>query len=165
MNTKAGLLVGSSLLLAACASAPPPSGPAANAVMRPATGSQVHGNVTFTEVGNVIRVNAEIAALSSGLNTLRIHEKGDCSKPDASSAGVLEREIGPLPQDEYGKAVSTYTISGATARSVFDSPKAQFSLTSMSGVTAYCNSPMVESRVSTPSSESARRHRGDKRVM
>src|SRR5271165_3625814 len=66
-----------SLLVAACASAPAPSGPSANAVMRPATGSQVHGNVTFTEIGNAVRVDAEIAALTAGLNTLRIHEKGD----------------------------------------------------------------------------------------
>ena len=103
-----------SLLVAACASTPPPSGPSAGAVMRPATGSQVHGNVTFAEVGNAVRVTAEIAALSSGLNTLRIHEKGDCSKPDGSSAGVLEREIGPLIPDEFGKAVATFTITGTS---------------------------------------------------
>ena len=116
MKTKL-IVTACSLLLAACASAPP-AGPSANAVMRPATGSQVHGSVTFTEAGNAVRVNAELAALTSGLNTLRIHEKGDCSKPDASSAGVLEREIGPLMPDEYGKAVASYTITGtAVAKS------------------------------------------------
>ena len=106
------------LLLAACASTSTstsqPTGPSANAVMRPASGSQVHGSVTLAETGNAVRVNTELAGLPSGLITLRIHEKGDCSKPDASSTGIFEREIGPLQPDEYGKAVVAYTITGTT---------------------------------------------------
>ena len=100
------------LLLAACASTSTstsqPTGPSANAVMRPASGSQVHGSVTLAETGNAVRVNTELAGLPSGLITLRIHEKGDCSKPDASSTGIFEREIGPLQPDEYGKAAQFY---------------------------------------------------------
>lgn len=82
--------------------------------MRPASGSQVHGNVTLAETGNAVRINAELAAVPSGLVTLRIYEKGDCSAADAASAGIFEREIGPLQPDEYGKAVATYSITGTT---------------------------------------------------
>lgn len=106
--------ISGTLLLAACASAPQPTGPSATAVMRPASGSQVHGSVTLAETGNAVRVNSELAALPTGLITLRIYEKGDCSAADAASAGVFEREIGPLQPDEYGKAVAAYTITGTT---------------------------------------------------
>ena len=102
------------LLLTACAATPQATGPSANAVMRPASGSQVHGDITLTETGNAVRVKAELAALPAGLITLRVYEKGDCSAADAASAGVFERELGPLQPDEYGKAVATYTITGTS---------------------------------------------------
>ena len=106
-------LAACTLLLSACATMET-DGPNAIAVMRPASGSQVHGEVKFTQVGARVRVNAEIAGLSPGLHGFHIHEKGDCSKPDGSSAGVLEREIGPLIPDEFGKAVATFTITGTS---------------------------------------------------
>lgn len=101
-------------LLAACASAPEPTAPATSVVMRPASGSQVHGSVTLATAGNAVRVNTELAALPVGLVTLRIYEKGDCSAADAASAGTFERELGPLQPDEYGKAVAAYTITGTS---------------------------------------------------
>lgn len=108
-------VISCTLLLAGCVATPQATGPSANAVMRPASGSQVHGNVSLAETGNTVRVNAELAALpTSGLVTLRIYEKGDCSAADAASAGVFERELGPLQADEYGKAVAAYTVSGTS---------------------------------------------------
>lgn len=112
MKTSFGLVC--ALLLAACATTQQATGPSANAVMRPASGSQVHGDVTLTEIGSAVRINAELAALPAGLVTLRIHEKGDCSAADAASAGVLERELGPLQPDEYGKSIGSYTITGTS---------------------------------------------------
>ena len=97
---KASFGLGCALLLAACATTPEATGPSASAVMRPASGSQVHGDVTLSQTGNAVRIKAELAALPTGLVTLRIHEKGDCSAADAASAGVLERELGPLQPDE-----------------------------------------------------------------
>ena len=116
------------LLLSACATMEP-DGPAATAVVRPASGSQVHGSVKFTQVGNRVRVNAEIAALSPGLHGFHIHEKGDCSKPDGTSAGAhfnphgkkhggpesAERhggDLGNLKADEYGKATLSLMLDG-----------------------------------------------------
>jgi Cu-Zn family superoxide dismutase len=107
-------IVSCALLLTACAATPQATGPSANAVMRPASGSQVHGDITLTETGNAVRVKAELAALPAGLITLRVYEKGDCSAADAASAGAFERELGPLQPDEYGKAVATYTMTGTS---------------------------------------------------
>jgi Cu-Zn family superoxide dismutase len=61
----------------------------ARASMHPTEGSAVTGSVTFTEVGDgAIEVTAEISGLSpNGVHAIHIHEKGDCSAPDASSAG------------------------------------------------------------------------------
>jgi Cu-Zn family superoxide dismutase len=67
-----------------------PSNPAAAAaaVLKPASGSEVSGSVTFTEMPDGgVRVAADISGLSPGLHGFHVHEKGDCSAPDASSAG------------------------------------------------------------------------------
>ena len=75
------------LLLAACASAP--DGPTtATARLQPASGSKVQGQITFTQVGpNRVRVAGEVTGHEPGMKGLHIHEIGDCSAPDAMSAG------------------------------------------------------------------------------
>ena len=74
--------------------APPPStsvrapGPsAAVAELNPTQGSSVRGKVSFLKVGNSIRVVADVTGLTPGKHGFHIHEKGDCSAPDGSSAG------------------------------------------------------------------------------
>src|SRR3989440_2330102 len=52
------------------------------------SGSQVTGTVTFTKVGDDVQVVAEITGLKPGKHGFHIHEKGDCSAPDAASAGA-----------------------------------------------------------------------------
>ena len=75
-------------VLAGCAAPRQTAGPHATAVLRPASGSQVHGELTFTQVGlDRVRVVGEIAGHSTGPKGFHIHEKGDCSAPDATSAG------------------------------------------------------------------------------
>ena len=113
-------LASCALLLSACATVEP-DGPSATAEMRPASGSQVHGSVKFTQVGKRVRVDAEIAALPPGLHGFHIHDKGDCSAPDAMSAGAHFNpaakkhgapgapdrhagDLGNLNANEYGKA-------------------------------------------------------------
>lgn len=51
------------------------------------SGSQVTGTVTFTKVGDDLQVVADITGLKPGKHGFHIHEKGDCSAPDAASAG------------------------------------------------------------------------------
>ena len=74
------------LLLSACA-AVEPEGISATAVIRPAGGSKVHGTVKFTQVLSRVRVDAQLSSLTPGLHGFHLHEKGDCSAPDAASAG------------------------------------------------------------------------------
>jgi Cu-Zn family superoxide dismutase len=76
------------LLLAACASTPGGEPPTATATLQPASGSQVQGQIKFTQVGpNRVRVTGEVTGHQPGLKGFHIHEKGDCSAPDAMSAG------------------------------------------------------------------------------
>lgn len=59
----------------------------ASALLEPTKGHKVTGTVTFTEVAGGVRVEANLAGLTPGKHGFHIHEKGDCSAPDASSAG------------------------------------------------------------------------------
>lgn len=57
------------------------------AVLHPTEGNKVHGVVTFAKEGDGIRVVADISGLSPGKHGFHVHEYGDCSAPDATSAG------------------------------------------------------------------------------
>jgi Cu-Zn family superoxide dismutase len=57
------------------------------AILHSASGSQVMGTVTFTQVGDTVSVVADITGLTPGKHAFHIHEFGDCSAADASSAG------------------------------------------------------------------------------
>jgi superoxide dismutase, Cu-Zn family len=91
------------------------------AVLNSASGSQVKGTVTFTQVGDTIQVVADVTGLAPGKYGFHIHEFGDCSAADASSAGghfnpmkkphgapdAAERhagDLGNLEADSTGKA-------------------------------------------------------------
>ncbi len=52
-----------------------------------ASGSTVHGTVWFSQRKNVVTIRAHIEGLTPGLHGFHIHETGDCSAPDAKSAG------------------------------------------------------------------------------
>lgn len=91
------------------------------AEIRPTQGNQAKGRVIFQKENDGIRIIAEIEGLKPGVHGFHIHEKGDCSSPDASSAGahfnptkqphnspyVKERHIGDLGNiiaDKQGRA-------------------------------------------------------------
>ena len=57
------------------------------AVLSPGGNGQVRGTVTFTEETEGVRVTASVEGLTPGQHGFHIHEKGDCSTPDFSSAG------------------------------------------------------------------------------
>jgi Cu-Zn family superoxide dismutase len=58
------------------------------AVLHPTAGNKVSGTVTFTEVADGVQVRAEITGLPPGNHGFHVHEFGDCSAADASSAGA-----------------------------------------------------------------------------
>ncbi len=65
-----------------------PSGATAHAAIEPRSGSKVTGKAVFTEMpsgGTKVEVWVENA--TPGTHGIHLHEKGDCSAPDASSAG------------------------------------------------------------------------------
>ncbi|MCA6074784.1 superoxide dismutase family protein [Fulvivirga sedimenti] len=65
-----------------------PAAPMAMASMSPASGSNVTGTITFTQTGdNTVQMDIEINHLVPGSHAIHLHEKGDCSADDASSAG------------------------------------------------------------------------------
>ncbi|MDQ8204002.1 superoxide dismutase family protein [Pelagicoccus sp. SDUM812003] len=58
------------------------------AQLSPTEGSEVEGEVTFVEEAHGIRVIADVRNLTvDSKHGFHIHENGDCSAPDASSAG------------------------------------------------------------------------------
>lgn len=59
----------------------------ATATLNPTEGNEVEGTVTFTGTNNGVRVTGNISGLAAGQHGFHIHQNGDCSAPDASSAG------------------------------------------------------------------------------
>lgn len=126
------------LLPLSCNTAPTPKAPGitkANAVVNPTQGNKTWGNITFIETPEGVQIVANVQGLpSGGKHGFHIHEFGDCSAADASSAGAhfnpknkkhgaptdSERhagDLGNLEADENGRAVyerldKTITLNG-----------------------------------------------------
>jgi len=82
------------LLLAACASTPPSGSTAtstmssARVALAPASGSLVSGSLSLVPMGDGVHITGDIGGLApNSTHGFHIHEKGDCSAADASSAG------------------------------------------------------------------------------
>ena len=120
------------LLLAACAATSEQQVSSAVAKLGAKGGSRVQGEIKFTQVGSRVRLEGVVTGLAPGQRGLHIHEKGDCSAADASSAGghfdsrepknwstrhggphTAERHAGDLVNivfDNSGKAVVNITV-------------------------------------------------------
>src|SRR5947209_10641130 len=57
------------------------------ATLQPTKGNTVTGTVSFTKVQGGVKVVADLTGLTPGEHGFHIHEKGDCSDPEAKSAG------------------------------------------------------------------------------
>ena len=91
---------------AGCASMMP-AAPSARATLAPTAGNQTSGGVTFEARGDKLRVIAKVSALTPGPHGFHIHENGDCSAPDAMSAGSHFNPTGkphgdPAAPDHHG---------------------------------------------------------------
>lgn len=112
----------------------PQASATASATLASASGSKAAGQLTFTASGQDVTVAGELTGLApSSEHGFHIHEKGDCSAPDAASAGAhfnpdmaphggpsdTPRHLGDIPNiqsDATGKAVVNATIAGASLR-------------------------------------------------
>jgi Cu-Zn family superoxide dismutase len=95
-------------------------------VLYPTAGNSVAGTVTFTRVDAGVKVVADVSGLTQGKHGFHIHECGDCTAADGSSAGGhfnpgkmnhgapmdMTRhagDMGNLEADASGKAHLEYT--------------------------------------------------------
>ena len=106
------VLAGSLVAIAACSStpsAPPPPAPTAAAstaqqaiaVLASASGSRVSGKLTLAPMGDGVHISGEVGGLPPNAPSgFHVHEKGDCSAVDASSAGAHFNPAG----SQHGRA-------------------------------------------------------------
>ena len=97
MKTSLMLTAATSLLLGACASAPPSSPKAITPVsaaqagtvnLASSSGSLVSGKLTLRTMGDGVHLTGTVGGFAAnGQHGIHVHEKGDCSAVDASSAG------------------------------------------------------------------------------
>jgi Cu-Zn family superoxide dismutase len=133
--TKPGLVAAAlaAAALAGCQSMTS-SGPLiASAGLEATKGNKVIGEVTFQQVGDKVRVTAQLIRLpANGEFGFHIHEKGDCSSGDGMSAGGhfnpfgkphgrgAERHAGDMPNlksDAKGKAKLSVDLDIITLKS------------------------------------------------
>ena len=126
MNQKI-LSIASAFVLAGCAHFGA-SGPVAVAKLEPTLGNTASGTVTFTQVGDKVRVEANLGGLKANADHgFHVHDKGDCSSGDGMSTGGhfnplgkphghhegMERHAGDLPAvraDAAGNAKLSVTM-------------------------------------------------------
>lgn len=82
-------VVGTAVALAcASTSSSKAAGASARAAIEPRSGSTVTGTATFTELpSGGVHVHVHVDHAPPGTHGFHIHEKGDCSDPEAKSAG------------------------------------------------------------------------------
>lgn len=91
-------LAAAACTLSACSSTPPPKPAAAPAAvhqlraaianMAPASGTLVSGRLSMEAVDGGVRIRGELGGLGRGTqHAIHVHERGDCSAADGSSAG------------------------------------------------------------------------------
>ena len=124
---KARLLIAAAALLTGCQSVSLDV-PRATAQLQPTKGNKALGEVTFEQVGDKVRVTANVSGLVPGReHGFHIHDAGDCSSGDGMSAkghfnpfgkphahfGTPERHAGDMPAlkaDSSGNAKADATL-------------------------------------------------------
>jgi Cu-Zn family superoxide dismutase len=127
-NRLTGLFAG--LLLASMTAVAQPV-PTAEATLNPRSDSKVAGSVRFMRSGEQVVVAVRAEGLTPGDHGFHIHESGDCSAPDASSAkghfnpgghshgrfDAASHHLGDMPNlraNEAGAASAEFALAGVT---------------------------------------------------
>ena len=77
---KLSLLVCSAVLVASCTTTK-------NYTINSKSGTNTQGTANFTQSGKTVSMDMNVYKLTPGIHAVHVHEKGDCSATDASSAG------------------------------------------------------------------------------
>jgi superoxide dismutase, Cu-Zn family len=83
MSAISGLSLGCALLFAANGL----QAQEAAAVLQPTQGNSVRGTIHMTTMGSGVHLTGTVTGLTGGKHGFHVHENGDCSAPDGSSAG------------------------------------------------------------------------------
>lgn len=127
LQPQRALIVVALTLMAACASQPQP--PSALVMLSPASGSITNGIVRMVQEGDRVVVRARVSGLAPNReHGFHVHEKGDCTARDASSAGehlnphgkahgapTTDHHAGDLPSlkaDAAGVAATSFEVKG-----------------------------------------------------
>lgn len=98
----------------------PSGGDKAVAVISPASGSNVQGKATFREVGDEVKVKLHLKNLEPGKHAFHLHNKGDCSASDATSAGghwnPTNEEHGKRGQGEFHKGDIANVVANSNGK-------------------------------------------------
>jgi len=97
--------------------------PTATATLEPRSGSNVRGTITFTQVGDVVRVTGEVTGHTKGPKGFHIHAMGDCSAHDAMSAGghfnpTNSKHGGPYDPVKHAGDLGNITFNDAGAAKI-----------------------------------------------
>ncbi|HYC57019.1 MAG TPA: superoxide dismutase family protein [Candidatus Binatia bacterium] len=101
------------------------------AVLHATEGNKVEGTITFTKAGTGVKLSGKITGLTPGKHGFHVHEFGDCSAPDGTSAGGHFNptgephaaptesarhtgDLGNVEADASGAATIDYTDTRAT---------------------------------------------------
>ena len=123
MKSTTGILIAAAMIAAAPATFA--KSDKAVAVLEARSDSAVKGKVTFVQKDGKTHMTVEVEGLTPGSHAIHLHEKGDCSAPDAASAGghwnpsaenhgkwghdpFHHGDIGNLTADAKGKATLTF---------------------------------------------------------
>jgi Cu-Zn family superoxide dismutase len=79
-----GLMAAAALVASGTALAKDPK---AIAKLESRSGSKVTGSATFTQHDGKVSMKVVVQGLTPGTHAIHLHDKGDCSAPDAASAG------------------------------------------------------------------------------
>ena len=128
-------VVMSQAAMTATPESPPAEAPkGATAELKATQGNGVSGTLRLLPEANGVRISGSIKGLTPNTtHGFHVHEKGDCSAPDASSAGAhynpggqphgnpasVDRHLGDMPNvstDAQGVATVDIVVSGVTLR-------------------------------------------------
>jgi len=106
-----------------------PSAPASTATveLKPTQGNDVKGTLTFKSVDGALRVSGQLSGLKpNSQHGFHIHEKGDCSAPDGSSAGghfnPAQSEHGNVTADPHHGGDMPNLTADAQGNATVDGP-------------------------------------------